>query len=195
MQPHCLHEEIGCFIACACGLEAEKGLWHVHMQTVLDLARGFRVMQLRVHSHASRFNLPCGVLQALPGVPKLRAGVNPATWMLEISTPAAEQRLNLDFAEAYRNSKLYRRVVHGFAYVQSVFLHPMTPPAQLALSLTHGCMAESVAAVWAKSTAKLCFWPTLEEQSSRCELVAENLTKPRKSLVQSSGGSACAQAQ
>lgn len=45
-------------------------------------------------------------------MPKLRAGINPATWMLEISTPAAEQRLNLDFAEAYRNSKLYRCVLH-----------------------------------------------------------------------------------
>lgn len=47
-------------------------------------------------------------LQELPGIPKLRAGVNPATWMLEISTPAAEQRLKLDFAEAYRTSELYR---------------------------------------------------------------------------------------
>ena len=47
-------------------------------------------------------------LQALPGIPKLRAGVNPATWMLEISTPAAEQRLKLDFAEAYRTSDLHR---------------------------------------------------------------------------------------
>lgn len=53
----------------------------------------------------------------MPGVPKLRAGVNPATWMLEISTPAAEQRLNLDFAEAYRNSKLYRCVVHCLVHV------------------------------------------------------------------------------
>lgn len=74
-------------------------------------------MHLLAHSRASRFRLRCGLPQALPGVPKLRAGVNPATWMLEISTPAAEQRLNLDFAEAYRNSKLYRCVVHCLVHV------------------------------------------------------------------------------
>ena len=45
--------------------------------------------------------------QAMPGVPALRQGVNPATWMLEVSTPAAEQRLGLDFADAYRKSELF----------------------------------------------------------------------------------------
>jgi hypothetical protein len=44
----------------------------------------------------------------MPGVPALRQGVNPATWMLEVSTPAAEQRLGLDFADAYRKSELFK---------------------------------------------------------------------------------------
>ncbi|KAJ7174242.1 hypothetical protein O6H91_Y542400 [Diphasiastrum complanatum] len=47
--------------------------------------------------------------QAVDGVPKIRAGYNPATWMLEISSPAAEAQLNVDFAEIYRNSVLYQR--------------------------------------------------------------------------------------
>ena len=44
----------------------------------------------------------------MPGVPALRQGVNPATWMLEVSTPAAEQRMGLDFADAYRKSELFK---------------------------------------------------------------------------------------
>jgi hypothetical protein len=47
-------------------------------------------------------------LQAVPGVPKIKEGYNPATWMLEISTAAMETQLDADFAEIYANSDLYR---------------------------------------------------------------------------------------
>ena len=47
-------------------------------------------------------------LQAVPGVPKVKEGYNPATWMLEISTPAVEGQLNVDFAEIYAKSSLYQ---------------------------------------------------------------------------------------
>nr|CAD1818082.1 unnamed protein product [Ananas comosus var. bracteatus] len=47
--------------------------------------------------------------QAIPGIPKIPDGYNPATWMLEISTPQVETRLNIDFAEVYAHSALYQR--------------------------------------------------------------------------------------
>ncbi|KAM7522495.1 hypothetical protein LguiA_012397 [Lonicera macranthoides] len=47
--------------------------------------------------------------EAIPGVPKIKEGYNPATWMLEVSTTAAEAQLNVDFAEIFANSDLYRR--------------------------------------------------------------------------------------
>ncbi|CAA2976578.1 pleiotropic drug resistance 2-like [Olea europaea subsp. europaea] len=47
--------------------------------------------------------------QSISGVPKLKKGHNPATWMLEISTPAVEAQLDIDFTEIYVNSDLYRR--------------------------------------------------------------------------------------
>ena len=46
--------------------------------------------------------------QALEGVPRIQEGVNPATWMLEITRTAEERRLGLDFAQVYRESDLYR---------------------------------------------------------------------------------------
>ena len=66
--------------------------------------------------------------QAIPGVPALpapaaaangeepnedggkraRVAANPATWVLDISRPAAEQRLDIDFAEVYAASGLAR---------------------------------------------------------------------------------------
>jgi hypothetical protein len=48
--------------------------------------------------------------QNIPGVPKLEEGLNPATWMLQISTPGMEANLNTDFNEQYRNSRLYQCV-------------------------------------------------------------------------------------
>ncbi|XP_015901954.1 pleiotropic drug resistance protein 2 [Ziziphus jujuba] len=47
--------------------------------------------------------------EAVPGVPKIKDGYNPATWMLEVTAPAVEAQLNVDFAEIYANSPLYQR--------------------------------------------------------------------------------------
>ncbi|XVF05337.1 hypothetical protein REPUB_Repub05bG0163600 [Reevesia pubescens] len=38
------------------------------------------------------------------------SGYNPATWMLEVTSPAVEQRIGRDFADIYRNSAQYREV-------------------------------------------------------------------------------------
>lgn len=47
--------------------------------------------------------------EAVPGVPKIKNGYNPATWMLDISTAAIEAQTGVDFAEIYANSPLYQR--------------------------------------------------------------------------------------
>ncbi|KAK6231796.1 hypothetical protein SCA6_001869 [Theobroma cacao] len=47
--------------------------------------------------------------EAVQGVQKIRDGHNPATWMLEVSAPPVEAQLNVDFADIYANSSLYRR--------------------------------------------------------------------------------------
>ncbi|KAK4761107.1 hypothetical protein SAY87_006000 [Trapa incisa] len=47
--------------------------------------------------------------EAVPGVSKIKDKYNPATWMLEVSSAAAEVRLGMDFAEYYKSSSLYQR--------------------------------------------------------------------------------------
>ncbi|KAH7866893.1 hypothetical protein Vadar_026399 [Vaccinium darrowii] len=47
--------------------------------------------------------------EAIPGVPKIKEKCNPATWMLEVSSIAAEVRLGMDFADHYKSSALYQR--------------------------------------------------------------------------------------
>ncbi|VFQ84640.1 unnamed protein product [Cuscuta campestris] len=46
--------------------------------------------------------------EAIEGVPKIRAGYNPAAWVLEVTSPAEESRLGLDFAEIYHKSNLFQ---------------------------------------------------------------------------------------
>ncbi|XP_058199071.1 pleiotropic drug resistance protein 2-like isoform X2 [Rhododendron vialii] len=47
--------------------------------------------------------------EAVPGVAKIKDGYNPATWMLEVTANSIEAQLDVDFADIYANSDLYRR--------------------------------------------------------------------------------------
>ncbi|KAK9062893.1 hypothetical protein SSX86_020083 [Deinandra increscens subsp. villosa] len=45
---------------------------------------------------------------SIAGVPKIKNGYNPATWVLEVTSFASEKRLNIDFATIYFKSSLYQ---------------------------------------------------------------------------------------
>ncbi|XP_039166274.1 pleiotropic drug resistance protein 1 isoform X4 [Eucalyptus grandis] len=47
--------------------------------------------------------------EGINGVPKIKDGYNPATWMLEVTTAAQEEILGVNFTEVYRSSDLFRR--------------------------------------------------------------------------------------
>lgn len=47
--------------------------------------------------------------EAIDGIPKIKDGYNPATWMLEVTTTAQEEALGVRFTDIYNNSELYRR--------------------------------------------------------------------------------------
>ncbi|PON42827.1 ABC transporter-like [Parasponia andersonii] len=47
-------------------------------------------------------------LEGIAGVPKIKDGYNPATWMLEVTSPSVEDQLKVDFADIYIKSSLYQ---------------------------------------------------------------------------------------
>lgn len=47
--------------------------------------------------------------EAIPGVPRIQDGLNPATWMLQVSTPAMEAQIGVDFAQLFAESELNKR--------------------------------------------------------------------------------------
>ncbi|CAI9091307.1 OLC1v1026298C5 [Oldenlandia corymbosa var. corymbosa] len=87
---------------------------------LLLMKRGGQVIYAGPLGHHSK--LMVEYFEAIPGVPKIRDGYNPATWMLDVSTPAVEAQLDVDFAEIYANSDLYRRN-------QELINQLSTPPA------------------------------------------------------------------
>ncbi|KAG8375511.1 hypothetical protein BUALT_Bualt10G0107400 [Buddleja alternifolia] len=57
-------------------------------------------------------NRSCKLIQyfeAIQGIQKIRPGYNPAAWILEVTSPAEENRLGFDFAEIYRQSNLFQQ--------------------------------------------------------------------------------------
>ncbi len=50
-------------------------------------------------------------LQGVEGVTSIEEGINPATWLLEVTTPGMESTLGVSFAEYYASSDLAK---YGF---------------------------------------------------------------------------------
>lgn len=48
------------------------------------------------------------IFKEIEGVPKIKDGYNPATWMLEVTSAAQEVVLGVNFTDIYRSSELYR---------------------------------------------------------------------------------------
>ncbi|ONM57826.1 ABC transporter G family member 34 [Zea mays] len=110
---------------------------------LLLLKRGGRVI------YAGQLGVQSRVLveyfEAIPGVPKITEGYNPATWMLEVSSPLAEARLDVDFAEIYANSALYR---HNQELIKELSIPPpgyqdLSFPTKYAQNFLNQCMANT----------------------------------------------------
>ncbi|XP_020206411.1 pleiotropic drug resistance protein 2 isoform X1 [Cajanus cajan] len=86
-------------------------------QPSIDIFESFDELLLMKRGGQIIYNGPLGqkshklieYFEAIPGVPRIKDGYNPATWILEISSPIVEGQLRVDFAELYTKSELYQR--------------------------------------------------------------------------------------
>lgn len=88
-MPHCID---------ACTVALSYVVWQAGW---VRLAVGARCCLMPVHV------IRTSVLQAINGVPRLTEGLNPATWMLQVSTPGMEANIGVNFADIYKQSGLY----------------------------------------------------------------------------------------
>ena len=120
--------------------------------------------------------------EAVPGVPPLQPGMNPATWMLEITAFASKERLGVDFADIWAQSGLarqglYRTVTH----LEDVLLchrqaeHLFDEPLPTPVRSGSGNRVHSLLSSWRQDDAALQCHPGLEvcTQHPGCVLQAE----------------------
>ncbi|WJX31315.1 ABC transporter G member 31 [Trifolium repens] len=55
-------------------------------------------------------NVMINYFQSINGISPISSGYNPATWMLEVTTPAIEEKIGVDFTDVYENSEQFRSV-------------------------------------------------------------------------------------
>ena len=85
-----------------------------------------------------RLNRSLDTFQEVPGVPDLQEGLNPATWMLQISSPGMEASLELDFADVYHNSEQFRCTPSFYAPPPIIVIHNMKDDQFCALVALRG---------------------------------------------------------
>ncbi|KAE8678657.1 Pleiotropic drug resistance protein 3 [Hibiscus syriacus] len=61
--------------------------------------------------------------ESIPGVPKIKDNCNPATWMLEVTSPFVEAELGADFAQIYKKSSLYDSSLQPFVATERVVMY------------------------------------------------------------------------
>ncbi|KAJ8773505.1 hypothetical protein K2173_005751 [Erythroxylum novogranatense] len=81
--------------------------------------------------------------EGIEGVPKIKKGCNPATWMLEVTSPAQEEALGVDFSNIFKTSELQR---NNKALIKELSVPPpgskdLYFPTQYSQSFLAQCMA------------------------------------------------------
>ncbi|CAL8998997.1 unnamed protein product [Prunus brigantina] len=100
--------------------------------------------------------------QGLSGITPIPSGYNPATWMLEVTTPACEERIGDDFANIYRNSEQYREVEESIKQFS-------TPPAdseplKFASKYSQNTLSQFWICLWKQN---LVYWRSPQYNSMR----------------------------
>ncbi|KAH1153472.1 hypothetical protein AAZX31_18G062400 [Glycine max] len=91
--------------------------------------------------------------QSIKGTSSIPSGYNPATWMLEVTTPAVEEKLGVDFSEIYESSEQFRGVL------ASIKKHGQPPPGSKPLKFdtiySQNTWAQFLKCLWKQN---LVYW-------------------------------------
>ncbi|KAJ4977881.1 hypothetical protein NE237_008661 [Protea cynaroides] len=91
--------------------------------------------------------------QGINGIPPIPSGYNPATWVLDVTKPSAEQRIGQDFAHIYRNSDLYREVE---STIERLSIPPSgSEPLKFASACAQDCPTQFWICLWKQN---LVYW-------------------------------------
>ncbi|KAF1863633.1 hypothetical protein Lal_00030702 [Lupinus albus] len=91
--------------------------------------------------------------QGIRGISSIPDGYNPATWVLEVTTPATEERIDADFADIYRNSDQFRGVEANI--LQFEHPPPGSEPLKFDTIYSQNLMSQFLLCLWKQN---LVYW-------------------------------------
>ncbi|URD73004.1 Plant PDR ABC transporter associated [Musa troglodytarum] len=106
------------------GLDARAAA--IVMRTVRKTADTGRTIVCTIHQPSTEMFEAFD--EAIPGVPQIRDDQNPATWMLDVTSPAMEYKLGIDYGIIFSKSSLYIRTeqdifnIQGAIYGSALFI-------------------------------------------------------------------------
>ncbi|OEL31258.1 ABC transporter G family member 45 [Dichanthelium oligosanthes] len=109
--------------------------------------------------------LSCNMIkyfEAIPGVPRINDGQNPAAWMLDISSHITEYEIGVDYAEIYRSSSLYRE--NRLLIDELAQPEPNTEDLHFPQGYWQNFTTQCVACLWKQSCA---YWKNSEHNVVR----------------------------
>ncbi|KAL5750507.1 hypothetical protein ACOSP7_025110 [Xanthoceras sorbifolium] len=127
---------------------------------LLLMKRGGRVIyggKLGVHSQ-----IMVDYFQGISGITPIPSGYNPATWMLEVTTPFVEERLGVDFADLYRKSDQYRNVE---SLIQDLSVPPAgSKPLRFSSTYSKDQLSQFMICLWKQN---LVYWRSPQYNAMR----------------------------
>ncbi|VAI24826.1 unnamed protein product [Triticum turgidum subsp. durum] len=100
--------------------------------------------------------------EAIPSVPRIKEGQNPASWVLDISSHTTEYEIGVDYAEIYRSSYLYRDNMLLIAELGHPA--PNTEDLYFPPGYWHNFTAQYMACLWKQRCA---YWKNIEHNGVR----------------------------
>ncbi|KAK9152797.1 hypothetical protein Sjap_000277 [Stephania japonica] len=100
--------------------------------------------------------------QMIDGIPPIADGYNPATWVLEVTTKAFEERVGQDFANIYRNSNQFREIEDQ---IEQLSVPPTdSEPLKFASTFAQDSLSQLRLCLWKQN---LVYWRNPEYNSVR----------------------------
>ncbi|KAL2332954.1 hypothetical protein Fmac_014167 [Flemingia macrophylla] len=100
--------------------------------------------------------------QSIEGISPIPEGYNPATWMLEVTTPSVEQKLGVDFAEVYELSEQFRGVLSNIK--ESGHPPPGSQPLKFETLYSQNTCAQFRKCLWKQN---LVYWRSPQYNAMR----------------------------